>query len=248
MWLASYNKTGKHCWAESTYYCVWHLSFAFWFEDGRSQTGIKRMKISDTSFHCEDKHIAEFLHLSWHGFLYIHQLICLQLLWHIHWMWLVQVSMLAHKVWAFFAFILHSAMTWRYMHQMKVVSRWQLQHLQRVCLLWRESWHQFWCKWWNQPTQMDCWTMTVILASTRTCKLQVQKQDTSEENLPSVTWHRRYIESVGNIWRLDWWRLYAVHWWIIIHAVYPAGPIFANVKLMLTWVQTLWDIWFHFQI
>ena len=142
----------------------------------RVRLELKEWKISDTSFHREDKHIAEFLHPSWHGCLYIHQLIWLQLLLHTHWMWLVQVSMLAHKVWAFFAFILHSAMTSRYMHQMKVVSRWQLQHLQRVCLLWRESWLQFWCKWWNQPTQMDSWTMTVILASIRTCKLQVQKQ------------------------------------------------------------------------
>ena len=151
---------------------------------------LKEWKISGTSFHHEDKHTAEFLHPSWHGFLYLHQLIWLQLLLHTHWMWLVQVSMLAHKVWAFFAFILHSAMTSRYMHQMKVVSRWQLQHLQRVCLLWRESWLQFWCKWWNQPTQMDSWTMTVILASIRTCKLQVQKQRRLQRKYPFsyMTW------------------------------------------------------------
>ena len=174
------------------------------------------------SFHCEGKHIAEFLHLSWHGFLYIHQLICLQFLWHIHWMWLVQVSMLAHKVWGFFAFILHSAMTSRYMHQMKVVSRWQLQHLQRVCLRWRESWLQFWCRWWNQPTQMDSWTTTVILASTRTCKLQVQKQRRLQKKmyLQLLDMEGTFNQSATLEGKIDE-RLYAIHWWI--HAVDPTG-------------------------
>lgn len=156
---------------------LYKAAFLFFFYFGRRQTKMTKDENTITT-HCWAVKISKsfriFQDTGFCLFLSYSDCLLLLLLWNMRWMWLVQVNTLAHKAWAFFAFTLLFAMTLRYTRQMKVVSKWQLRHLQKDCLLWRESWHQSWCKWWSQPTQMDSWIMTVIPASTKTCRFHLQ--------------------------------------------------------------------------